>query len=234
MVFTLINAVLFKPVPVPGGARLVSILSRNLNRDEGFTRMSYADFQDYRASDIDGGPEGAIDEEGVISENGNPPQPYHLQRATARNLFDATHQRCSGAAIRGDDEKPSAPPVVVIGYGVWKDRYGSAANVIGRAVRVNGQPASIVGVMPNGYRFPSGVDMWMPLMPSPEVQKRDNRQMMAYGILKRGVSLKEAATEFDGIARRLATQYPVDRISVQAWRRFMSATTAAASESFSC
>src|SRR6202007_2941477 len=72
MVFTLINAVLFKPVPVPGGARLVSILSRNLKMSEGFLPMSYPDFQDYRsqASSFEA-LEGATDEEGVISENGN-------------------------------------------------------------------------------------------------------------------------------------------------------------------
>jgi predicted permease len=212
MVFTLINAVLFKPVPVPGGARLVSILSRNLIRDEGFTRMSYADFQDYRAQVTSmEALEGAIDEEGVISENGNPPQPYHLQRATA-GIFSMLHTSAVlGRGFVASDERPGAPPVVVIGYGVWKDRYGNAANVIGRQVRVNGRPTAIVGVMPNGYRFPSGVDIWMPLTPSPEVQKRDNRQMMAYGILKRGVSLQQAASEFDGVARRLAAQYPVDK-----------------------
>src|SRR5215472_8162628 len=89
MVFTLINAVLFKPVPVPGGARLVSIVGRNLRRE--FLPMSWPDFQDYRAqaSSFEA-MEGAIDEEGVISENGNPPQPYHLQRATS-GIFSMLH-----------------------------------------------------------------------------------------------------------------------------------------------
>src|SRR4051812_21125683 len=84
MVFTLINAVLFKPVPVRGGARLVSILSRNSTADHDFMSMSLPDFEDYRAqSSSFEGFEGAIDEHGVISENGNPPQDYHLQHATA-------------------------------------------------------------------------------------------------------------------------------------------------------
>jgi predicted permease len=212
MVFTLINAVLFKPVPVPGGARLVSIISRNLNRDHDFERMSYADFRDYRAqaSSLEA-MEGAIDEEGVISENGNPPQPYHLQRATA-GIFSMLHTNAVlGRGFVASDEKPGAAPVVVIGYGVWKDRYGSAANVIGRQVRVNGQPATVVGVMPKGFRFPSGVDMWMPLIPTPEEQKRDNRGIMAYAILKPGIGLQRAISEFDGIAHRLAAQYPVDK-----------------------
>src|SRR5215472_10587921 len=149
MVFTLINAVLFKPVPVPGGARLVSIMSRNQTMSEGFLPMSWPDFQDYRAqaSSLES-MEGAIDEEGVISENGNAPQPYHLQRATS-GIFTMLHTNAIlGRGFAAGDEKPGADPVAVIGYGVWKDRYGSRPNVIGRQIRVNGQPATIIGVMP--------------------------------------------------------------------------------------
>jgi predicted permease len=212
MVFTLISSVLFKPVPVPGGARLVSLMSRNGTTREGFVRMSLADFEDYRAqaSSLES-MEGAIDEEGVISENGNPPQPYHLQRATA-GIFSMLHASpILGRGFVSSDDKPGAAPVVVIGYGVWKDRYNSAPGAIGRQVRVNTQLATIIGVMPEGYRFPSGVDMWMPLVPTAELQKRDNRRISAYGILKPGVSLHVAAGEFDGIARRLASEYPVDK-----------------------
>ncbi|HEY3628752.1 MAG TPA: ABC transporter permease [Terracidiphilus sp.] len=212
MVFTLINAVLFKPVPVPGGARLVSIISRNLKMNQGFLPMSYPDFQEYRAqaSSLEA-IEGAIDEEGVISENGNPPQSYHLQRATA-GIFSMLHTSpVLGRGFVASDEKPGADPVLVIGYGVWKDRYGSAASAIGRQIRVNSRPATIIGVMPRGYRFPSGVDMWMPLVPTPELQKRDNRRIMAYGILKPGISLQGASSEFDGIAGRLAKEYPADK-----------------------
>jgi predicted permease len=212
MVFTLISAVLFKPVPVPGGARLVSIISRNVTTSQGFLPMSYPDFEDYRAqaSTLEA-MEGAIEEEGVISERGNPPQSYHLQRATS-GIFSMLHANpILGRGFVAGDERPGADPVVVIGYGVWKDRYGGASNVIGRKVRVNSQPATIIGVMPLGYRFPSGVDLWMPLVPMAELEKRDNRRIMAYGILKPGVRLQQAITEFDGIARRLASQYPIDK-----------------------
>ena len=212
MVFTLINAVLFKPVPVPGGARLVSIISRNVTTSQGFLPMSYPAFADYRsqASSLEA-LEGAVDEEGVISENGNPPQSYHLERATSGIFTMLDTSPILGRGFLVSDQQAGADPVVVIGYGIWKDRYGSAASVIGRRVRVNSKPATIIGVMPIGYRFPSGVDMWMPLVPSAEIEKRDNRRMMGYGILKPGVSLKQATAEFDGIARRLAIEYPVDK-----------------------
>src|ERR1700733_1200839 len=119
---------------------------------QGFLPMSYPDFQDYRAQATSfEAIEGAIDEEGVISENGNPPQPFHLQRASS-GIFSALHiGAILGRGFVAGDDKPGADPVLVIGYGIWKDRYASAANVIGRKVRVNGSPATIVGVMPNGF-----------------------------------------------------------------------------------
>jgi len=209
MVFTLINAVLFKPVPVPGGARLVSILGRNLAMNERFLPMSYPEFQDYRSqSSSFEALEGVIDEEGVLSEIGNPPQPYHLLRASSGILSMLHTDAVMGRGFVQGDDKPGADPVLVIGYGVWKDRYGGVSSVLGRQVRVNGQPATIVGVMPKGFRFPTGVDLWMPLVPVPDLMKRENRRVQMYGILKPGVSVHQASNEFDGIATRLTRQYP--------------------------
>jgi putative ABC transport system permease protein len=80
--------------------------------------------------------------------------------------------------------------------------------VIGRAVRVNEKPATIIGVMPEGFKFPDGTDMWMPLLPTPELEKRDNRPLQAFGMLKPGMSIARANVEMNAIARRLAAQYP--------------------------
>ena len=78
-------------------------------------------------------------------------------------------------------------------------------------MRVNGQAATIVGVMPKGFRFPSGVDLWMPLVPTADLAKRDNRQLRGYAILKPGVTLRQANAELNGIAARLAQQFPGDK-----------------------
>ncbi|UWZ81658.1 ABC transporter permease [Occallatibacter riparius] len=212
MVFTLINAVLFKPVPVPGGARLVSVINRNPAPNENPVGMSLPAFRDYRAqSSSFEAFEAAIDEEAVLSENRLPPQPYHLQRATA-GIFSMLHASpILGRGFTATDTQPGASPVAVIGYGIWKDRYGSDPNIIGRPVRVNAEPATIIGVMPEGYKFPSGVDMWIPLVPTPELEKRDNHSLTGFAILKPGVSEHQASVELDGIAHRLAAQYPADK-----------------------
>jgi predicted permease len=80
--------------------------------------------------------------------------------------------------------------------------------VIGRAVRVNEKPATIIGVMPEEFKFPSGTDMWMPLLPTPELEKRDNRPLQVFGMLKPGMSIARANVEMNAIARRLAAQHP--------------------------
>src|SRR6516162_11599621 len=84
MVFTLVSAVLFKPVPVPGGARLVSIINRNPADNYNPVGLSLPGFRDYRGqSSSFESFEGSTDEEAVLSESKLPPQPYHLQRSTA-------------------------------------------------------------------------------------------------------------------------------------------------------
>ena len=224
MVFTLINAVLFKPVPVPGGERLVTVISRNVTMSQGFLPMSYPDFLDFRAQATTfESLEGATDEGGILSESSLPPQGYHLVLASS-GIFSMLHTApILGRGFVAADDKADAAPVLVLGYGVWKDRYGSSRDVIGRQVRVNGLPATIAGVLPMGYKFPTGAEIYMPLAPTPELAKRDNRRIFLYGILKRGVTQQQASSELDAIATRLAKQYPaVDKdigVSVQTFHQ---------------
>ena len=212
MVFTLVNAVLLKPVPVPNGERLVSVMGRNLSGGDRSVPFSYPDFQDYRqqATSFEFF-EAAIPEDAVLSELGNPPQEYQLFRATAGIFSMIQAKALLGRAFLPGDEQPGAAPVVVIGYSVWQERYGGFPGIIGRQVRVNSQPATIVGVMPKGLRFPDGGDLWTPLVPTSDLAKRDNRSLRGYAILKSGVSLQKASAELNGIAGRLASQFPADK-----------------------
>jgi putative ABC transport system permease protein len=209
MVFTLVDAVLLKPVAVPGGARLVTVSQRNLTLGNDTMRLSLPDLRDYRTqiSSLES-LEGASDEEGVLSEHGNPPQTYHLERASS-GIFDMLHvPPALGRGFQPGDDKPGAAPVLLLGYGVWKERYGSSPAVIGRSVRMNEKPATIIGIMPDGFKFPSGTDMWMPLVPTPDLEKRDNRPLQAFAMLKPGATIAQAEVELNAIAHRLALQYP--------------------------
>jgi predicted permease len=209
MVFTLVNAVLFKPVPVPGGSRLVAVDSRNLTQSESVFRVSYPDFRDLRAQSTSfTALEAASDEEGVLSETGIPPQAYQMGRASS-GIFEMLHiPPVLGRGFIPSDDKAGAAPVVILGYGIWTDRYASSPAVIGRQVRVNERPATIIGVMPQGFKFPANLEMWMPLAPTPELEKRGDRPLQLFAMLKPESSISQANVDLDGVAHRLAVQYP--------------------------
>lgn len=209
MVFTLVNAVLLKPLAVPHGDRIVVLSNSNLAHRDDSMRISYPDFRDYRAqmSSVES-MEAASDVQAVLSEHGTPPAPYHMEHATS-GLFEMLHIRpVLGRGFLSSDDKPGAPPVLLLGYGVWKDRYGGSPSVIGRSVRENDTQATIIGVMPEGFKFPVNTDIWMPLVPTPDLEKRDSHPLDVWAMLKPGVGLERASVECNEIASRLAKQYP--------------------------
>ena len=117
-------------------------------------------------------------------------------------------RRSSGGTWRKSDERRGAERVVIIGFSIWKNRYSGDPNVLGRLVRVNGDPATIVGVMPDGMMFPMDATVWMPFVPTVAQDRRDVRALAIFGRLRSGVSRSEAQAEMDAIAGRLAAQYP--------------------------
>ncbi len=210
MVFTLVYAVLAKPVDVPGGSRLMSVSLRNPSQDDGSIRLSLPALRDYRAQATSvEAIEATTNLEGVLSEHGNPPQSYPMQLATA-GIFDMLQVRpVLGRGFLPGDDKSGAPSVLLLGYGVWKNRYGSSPAVIGHMVRINEKPATIIGVMPDGFKFPFNSEMWMPLLPTPAFEKRDNHALETFAMLKPGVSALQAGIDLNAIAHRLAAQYPL-------------------------
>jgi putative ABC transport system permease protein len=154
--------------------------------------------------------EAASDVQAVLSERGNPPAPYHMEHVTA-GLFDMLHIRpILGRGFLSTDDKPGAPPVLLLGYGVWKDRYSGSPSIIGRSVRENDTQATIIGVMPDGFRFPVNTDMWMPLVPTPGLEKRDSHPLEVWAMLKPGIGMEQASVECNEIANRLAKRYPAE------------------------
>ena len=209
MVFTLVNAVLFRPLSIPGGDRLVAINSQQRSDPENRDQVSYPDFQDFRSSatafeEI----EASAQEEGVLSERDHPPQSYNLGRITPGLFQMLRTPPILGRPFATADGIAGAPPVVLLGYGVWKDRYSLSADVIGRVVRVNEKAAIIVGVMPSGFKFPQNQDLWMPLVPTPELEKRSNRALQLFAYLKPGVGISQGSANLQEIADRLSAQYP--------------------------
>ena len=115
-----------------------------------------------------------------------------------------------GRGFRDEDARPGAAPAVLLSHRVWQSRYNADPAIAGRPVRISGSPGVIVGVMPEGFTFPEHADLWMPLeqMPGLRSARRDARTLSVFGRLRDGTTLAQAQSELDGIAARLAAEYP--------------------------
>ena len=205
-VFTLVNAVLFKPVPVPGGERLITVSGHRADNADQYFGISWPDYLEYRAQNRSlEGLEAVIRGESVISEPGNPPERFNMARVTPGLFTMIRTPPILGRGFTPADGKPGAEAVVLLGHKVWQSRYAGAPDVAGRAVRIDGRPATIIGVMPEGFRFPELQDIWMPLAPDAEMEKRSNSALRLFGLLRPGTSVAAANGDLAVIAGRLAT-----------------------------
>jgi predicted permease len=114
-----------------------------------------------------------------------------------------------GRSLTEDDERESAPSVVVLGYQAWQDLFAGDSRAIGQVVQLAGSAATVVGVMPEGYRFPSSHDAWIPLRFNPlEATPGAGRSLAVVARLADGVSLEEARAEIEAVGRRTAADFP--------------------------
>lgn len=216
-VFTLVNAVLYKPVPVPNGDRLVVVVGQNLNRAGSELRLSYPDYRDIREQST------SFDEleavrftSATISEETNPPEQLGGAWITV-GLFDMIDTApILGRGFVQSDGGPGANPVFLISYDVWQSRYGGEPEVLGRMVRLNGKPSTLIGIMPPEFQFPSDQKLWMPLVETEANQDRKIRNLAVYGLIKPGATLQSAGADVATIAHRIAADYPDENKDITA------------------
>ena len=208
-VFTFVNAVLIRGLPFHDPDRIVIVTSRDRRGSDRFA--SYPDFQDWRAATrtfaaLSASAGATIN----LSEEGRTPERFHGNYASA-NAFAAIGQLpLLGRNFVPEDDRQGAAAVVILGNGVFKNRYGGDPSIVGRTIKINQVPATVIGVMAEGFKFPNATDMWMPLnqMPGLVEQKRDARSLDVFGRLADGVTIAQAQSEMDTIARKLAGDFP--------------------------
>ena len=116
-----------------------------------------------------------------------------------------------GRDFTAADNKPGAPKTAIISHLIWQRDFASSPDVIGRAVRINGAAATIIGVMPKGFNFPTNEELWVPLFAEfPPRPRNDTRAISpaVIGLIKPGVTIDQAALEFGAFAKQFAAAYP--------------------------
>ena len=113
-----------------------------------------------------------------------------------------------GRWFRVEENEASAEPVVILGHDLWQQRYAANPGVVGKTVEVNGMMATIIGVMPKGWRFPHEADLWMPLRFDEKKETRGQFFLNPIGRLKPGVTLEQANVELARFAEMEAREHP--------------------------
>jgi putative ABC transport system permease protein len=215
-VFTFVNAVLIRGLPIEEPDRVMALGSFDpvRNRDMG---VSYLDFRDWREAQRSfESLAGYTGTSANVSDEGQPPDQFSGTYISG-NGFGIMRQRpMLGRDFLPEDDRPGAAPVVLIGYDMWQNRYGSNPNVVGRTIRVNDVPTVVVGVMPQGFKFPENAALWLPFSTAGlDKQKRNARGFTVFGRLVPGATRDQAQSEMINIGRKLAADYPDTNKDVQ-------------------
>src|SRR5580765_4745438 len=209
-IFSVINAVLLRPLPYPESQRLVWLAERGPNWGGG--SISYPNFTDWRAQ------QNVFEYIGVYNWNNfvltGRDQPVQLRGAQiAADAFAALKVLpVIGRIFTPDEDKPGAPRVVLLSHSLWQTRFGGDPAVLNQTIALDGRSYTVVGVMPVGFAFPNELSVWVPVGPlsaGADWQNRGNHPGL-YGVarLKPGVTLEQARAGMDAIATRLEQQYP--------------------------
>ena len=213
--FGIVYGAVIRGLPFEESENLIALFRNRPAQDIQFMAVSIHDFGDWREQqtsfeDIAGFYPETVN---VAGTEGKPIR--YLGAYVNAHLFDILRvQPILGRNFRPEEDHPSTPPVIILSYRAWQDRYQGDPNVIGRTIRANSEMTTIVGVMPEKFGFPQQMDAWLPLRIDPLEFARgggpalESTQFSAIGRLRDGVSLEAAQSEMSGIAGRLAAEYP--------------------------
>ena len=212
-VFSIVHAVLLRPLPFTDADQLAMVWEQNPHRGWYHNIVSAANFNDWRKANHVFSDMALIDPFQTFNLTGSgEPVEIQAERVTP-NLFAllGVHPLL-GRTFLPEEGRPGSAHVVVLGHALWRSRYGGDGSIVGKRISLNSESYTVVGVMPTGFS-----DVYSPALDStPQVwvsaldltdPGRDDHNFMAVARLRHGVALKQAQTEMDRIARRLAKQY---------------------------
>jgi putative ABC transport system permease protein len=217
--FSIVSAMLLRPLPFPNRERLVQIWATNPGK--GWTRVpvSPLDFLDWREqSQSFERLTAARFWFYTLAGHGNPEQ-LHGMRVSPGFFASLGVRPAPGRAFLPEEEQPGRDRVVIVTHGFWQRRFSGDPALIGKTISIDAEPFTVVGILPPDFWFypilGKNVEVWMPFAFEPSELNRDARSIMVHGLLKPGISIEQARAEMDSIARRLEQQYPKEN---KGWR----------------
>jgi len=224
-VFSVLNAVLLRPLPFPDADRLAMVWKNNPAQGYPIYFMSAPDFLDFRDQNkVFERMAAFVPYERTLTNQGDPEALYAAY--VSPSLFPLLKGNAwAGRVLIDDDASPGHDHVVLMGYGLWQRRFGSDRSVLGRSLTLDGAPYEVVGIMPPGFDFPpffdlqggyhpAPPDVWIPLsLKAPKAQGVDLNYRGAFFLevlaqLRPGMSISQCQSDLATINARLEQEYP--------------------------
>jgi putative ABC transport system permease protein len=207
-IFTVLNAVMLRPLPYPEANRLVQISetrSHQKNREDSVSPHNFIDWRDqsWRFEQI-----AAYRYLAFNFTDGYRPERIAGAGVSASffKVLGVTPQL--GRDFHEEDDAPGMNRVAILSDGLWHRRFGSFTEIIGRAITLNGESYKIIGIAPREFRFPASAELWTPLGIDLNRVARGDHFLRVIGRLRTGTALQSAQSEMDAIAYRIQQQFP--------------------------
>ena len=216
-VFVLTNGLLLRDLPFADPDRVVTIRTSVGGADRPNAGISYLDLQDWSAAQRTFDGLAGITETTMNVADEGVPERFTGAFVSANAFGLIGRAPVLGRGFDASDDRAGAAPVVILSDALWRTRYKSDRAVIGRTVRINGVPSTVVGVMPEGFAFPARSRLWQPLsqVSAGTRLQRDARSLQGLGRLTPDATRAQAAEDIGRIAAALATAHPATNRAVQ-------------------
>jgi putative ABC transport system permease protein len=207
-IFSVVNAVMLRPLPFTEPDRLVRIWENNLERGWPTFAVSHPNFLDWRSQSRGFESLAATNNAGFTWTSNGEAEVVPGLRVTATFLPALKISPVLGRNFLASEDRPGGNTrVVLLGDGFWRRAFGADPTVVGRTITLNSQPHTIIGVLPPSFRWGTNNDMLAPLAPDPARNRGDHR-LAVIGRVAAGSSIDQARTELETIAARLGQQFP--------------------------
>ena len=207
-IFSVVNAALLRDLPYAEPDRLFHVWEVTPQKNFGQREFSYPDYQDYQQNQSFEGIAAYTGGGGIMSGRGEPERVF--APAVSANFFSVLGvQPLLGRTFQSGEDKQGQPRVAVLTYGMWQQRFGGDPNIIGQPVTINGDPHTVVGVLPASFQFAlRNADLWRIYQPTDnQLTRRFMHGSNLIGRLKPGVDQAQALSELSMIAKRIEQEH---------------------------
>jgi len=208
-IFSVVNAVLLRPLPYPNSDRVVNISTTSSLRGLNDLVLSDAEFNEFKKQTQTLGKMAAYASAALNLGDVAVPERIGYTEVSV-DLFSVLGVTPHlGRTFTPEEDMPGYEPRVLISYRLWQAHYGSDPNIVGKTIHLNGRNRLVVGVMPQGFHFPQDdTDVWMQLNLDPASRTLNAKYLNTIGLLKPGVSREQAESEINTIYQRIRETYP--------------------------